>query len=249
MKNHKIKSFLYSLSFHGGLAGVILLLTIYSSEVKKVTAEKRHVVKLSQVAIAKPAPKQVEKVVKKPTPPKKKRKPPQKVKKKVKKVVKKTIKKRPPPKKIVPVKKAPPVVKEKIIEPEIVEERVQEEPKEIVVTPTEPVTLTPAIVKKITAPAVTAEDAYVQKHIAEIMVLLRENLYYPRMARKRHMEGKVVVSFTLLTNGKIIDIKIVEAKKKLLGKAAVTTIERLRGKFPLPDETLYLHVPIMYRLK
>ena len=246
MKNHKIKSFLYSLSFHGGLVGAILLLIIYSSETKKVTAEKRHVVKLSQVAIAKPVPKQVEKVIKKPTPPKKKRKPPKKVKKKV---VKKPIKKRAPPKKIVPVKKAPPIVKEKIIETEVVEEPVVEEPKEVVVTPTEPVTLTPAIVKKIAAPAVTAEDAYVQKHIAEIMVLLRENLYYPRMARKRHMEGKVVVSFTLLKNGKIIDIKIVEAKKKLLGKAAVTTIERLRGKFPLPDETLHLKVPIMYRLK
>ena len=95
----------------------------------------------------------------------------------------------------------------------------------------------------------TPEDAYVKAHIAEIMALLRKNLYYPRMARKRGIEGKVMVRFELMENGDIENITIVESGRDILGRAAVTTIERLEGKFPLPDETLVLHVPIMYQLK
>ncbi len=217
---------------------------------KKVQPEKRVVVKLSQFTSPAVQAKPLKKVAKK-TPPKKIKppKPPKKMKKKPPQKKRKVVKKR-VPKKVVPLKKAP--SKEKIIEETEVTPEPQppkEEPKEVVVTPSAPATLTPAIVKAIAQPTVSAEEAYVQKHLAEIMALLREHLYYPRMARKRHMEGKVVVSFILTTKGEVKEIKIESAKKKLLAKAAITTIERLRGKFPLPEETLYLHVPIMYRLK
>ena len=125
------------------------------------------------------------------------------------------------------------------------------EGSELIVTPHIPVQLSSQAQKNIAAPATpksTPEDLYVKAHISEIMSLLRKNLYYPRMARKRHMQGKVMVRFELLTDGSIRNITILEAKKKLLAKAAVTTIERLEGKFPIPSERLILHVPIMYQL-
>jgi len=95
---------------------------------------------------------------------------------------------------------------------------------------------------------VSPEDAYIEAHLEEIMALLRKNLYYPRMARKRHIEGRVMVRFELLENGKIRNITITESEREILASAAVTTIERLEGRFPLPAERLVLNVPIIYSL-
>jgi len=245
MKNHKRRSLLYSLLLHGIAVVLFILLVVMVGEEKKVVQESRHVVELSHVRVMMPIP-----TVKKVTPPKKV-KPVQKKKVK-KKVHKKPIKKKVVTPKVVPVKKAP-VIEPIVMEPEvIVEEPVKPEPKEVVVTPTEPATLSPAAVEAVEAPPTpesSPEDIYIKAHISKIMSLLRKNLYYPRMARKRHMEGKVVVRFELLQDGSVKNIVIVEAERDLLGSAAVTTIERLEGKFPQPSEPLLLHVPIMYKLK
>jgi protein TonB len=215
-------------------------------EEKKVVKESCLVVQLSQVCEVLPSP------TTKKVSPLKKVKPVKKKKRVVKKVDKKPLKKKVAPKKVVSVKKTPAV--EPVMEKsEIVEEEVVEpEPKEVVVTPTEPAKLSPAAVEKVEAPVTpesTPEDIYIKAHISEIMALLRKNLYYPRMARKRHMEGKVVVRFELMKDGSIKNIVIVEAERELLGRAAVTTIERLEGKFPTSSEVLLLNVPIMYKLK
>jgi len=246
MKNYKRRSLLYSLLLHGGAVVLFVLLVVMVGEDKKVLQEKRHMVKLSQMHAVTP-PSKVKKVISA-----KKHKPMQKKKKVVKKkVLKKPVKKKQVKKKVVPVKKAP-IIEPIVEEPVVIEEIVEPEPQEVVVTPTEPATLSPAAKEEVQeAPTAesTPEDLYIKAHISEIMALLRKNLYYPRMARKRHMEGKVVVRFELQKDGSIVNIVIIEAERELLGRAAVTTIERLEGKFPKPQETLLLHVPIMYRLK
>jgi len=253
MKNHKSRSFLYSLLLHGVIVGLVIALVITTHREEKVLKERCHVISLAQCHDAPP--------VVKPTPVLKKERPPKK-RKPLKKVVKKKV-----PKKVVhkqvPLKKAAPIkeekVVEKVVEPEPVEEVVEEiieepveAPKAVVVTPTEEAVLTPAAQEKVEAPPTpesTPEERYIKEHISKIMALLRKNLYYPRMARKRHIQGKVMVSFELMPNGDIRNITIEEAKREILGRAAVTTIERLEGKFPLPSESLILHVPIMYQLK
>jgi len=253
MKNHKTRSFLYSLLLHGVIVGLVIALVITTHREEKVLKERCHVISLAQChdapPVREPAP-----VLKKKSPPKK-RKPVKKVVKK--KAPKKVVRKQVPLKKAVPIKEEK--VVEKVVEPEPVEEVVEEmteqpveAPKAVVVTPTEEAVLTPAAQEKVEAPPTpesTPEERYVKAHISEIMVLLRKNLYYPRMARKRHIQGKVMVRFELLPNGEIRNITIEEAKREILGNAAVTTIERLEGKFPPPSETLTLHVPIMYQLK
>ena len=259
MKSHKTRSLFYSVIVH---ALFVLLLFglgwVFTEKVKKVSAVKPTVVMLSQVVSSSdlPATKR---------PPEKVVKPPQEILKKSKKIKYKSVKKKPRPlkkkpvvKKKVPLKK-PPKTEEKVIEPKEVVEKVPEVKKrlpkdesELIVTPDAPVVLSKVAKKEIAKPATsqrTPENIYVKAHISEIMALLRKNLYYPRMARKRHMQGKVMVRFELLTDGSIRNITILEAKRELLGKAAVMTIERLAGKFPLPSETLVLHVPIMYQLK
>ncbi len=231
---------------------IALFMTTKSEE--KVAEEKRCKIMLTQVCECLPEKSEI-----KPPVAQKQKKPQPK-----KKVVKKT---EPVPvvKKTVIVKKAP-VIEEKVVEKE---EVVEEEPveieqeemqvvaveddevKELIVTPNAPVVLSPAAQEAIDAPPaenITPEDVYIKENIAEIMALLRKNLYYPRMARKRGIEGKIMVRFELLKNGEIQNITIIEAERDILARAAVTTIERLEGKFPLPSETLVLHVPIMYQL-
>ncbi len=239
MKNRKLRSLLYSLFLHGTIVLLVVALFVTTKSEEKVPQEKRCKVMLTQVCECLP-----EKVEKKPPVVQKKPKPKKKiVKKKPKPVVKKRI----------PLKKAPVIEEpEEVEQEELQVVEVEEEAKELIVTPNAPVVLSPAAKEAIAAPPaknITPEDAYVKAHIAEIMSLLRKNLYYPRMARKRGIEGKVMVRFELRTNGEIHNITIIEAERDILAAAAVTTIERLEEKFPLPDETLILHVPIMYQLK
>jgi len=256
MKQHKSWSFFYSLFIHAVILSIIFLVIVPKEEKVIKVQEKYHPIHLQQVhehqlqksEVLKPVVKVVPKVTKKVKPTPKKRKKPPKVKK-------------PPKKRKIPLKKkkpVPPKPKPKIVEkpkPQVVEEKtvgVQEKAEEVIITPTQKPVLSSAAVKEIAKPVTpktTPKEQYIKSNISEIMGLLRKHLYYPRMARKRHIEGKVVVEFELLIDGSIQNIKIIEAHREILGRAAVTTIERLEGKLPKPSEKLLLKVPIMYKLK
>jgi len=94
----------------------------------------------------------------------------------------------------------------------------------------------------------SAYTTYIDQHLSKIVELLQENLYYPRRARKRGIEGKVTVRFTLEKNAEVKNIKIITADKDILARGAVRTLENLSGEFPKPDEKLILTVPINYYL-
>jgi len=94
-----------------------------------------------------------------------------------------------------------------------------------------------------------AQKAYLQENISKISELIRENLYYPRRARKRGIEGIVVVTFVLHKDARVTDVHILSANRAILGRAAIRTIEELSGKFPKPHEAITLKVPINYVLE
>jgi len=253
MKQHKSRSLFYSLLVHALILGIVLsALVLTETKVLKPQQPKYHPICLKKVhahRIQKVPPiKHVEKV-------------PPKVIKKVKPTPKKVKKppkpKKPPKKRKVPLKKKKPVPPKPVEKPvaEVVEKKVvkvQEKVKEVIITPVQEPVLSSAAAKEIAKPVTpktTPKEHYIKSNISEIMSLLRKHLYYPRMARKRHIEGKVVVEFELLVDGTIQNIKVIEAHRDILGRAAVTTIERLEGKLPKPSEKLLLSVPIMYRLK
>ncbi|WP_304546525.1 energy transducer TonB [Sulfurimonas microaerophilic] len=99
--------------------------------------------------------------------------------------------------------------------------------------------------KKVT----NKEDDYISLHLEEIVSLLKENLYYPRRARKQGLEGIVKIKFTLSTNGDISNIEVLNSDYEILSRAARETIENLDKKLPKPDEELTLTIPIDYDLK
>ena len=169
-----------------------------------------------------------------------------KVKAHKKPLVKKHHKPKPHIKKI--PKKTVPLHKAKLIEKKPAEEKMLQQ-KECV----QPITAS----KKVTHKDIVAEKKrqkesiqshYVNMHLATITQLLQENLYYPRRARKRGIEGEVVVKFILQKDAQVTDIKVISSQNDILSRGARRTLENLSGKFPKPDEALTLTVPISYSL-
>lgn len=254
MKIRMTKSFFYSLFLHLTIVLLVIALVWVSKSEERPHHEKRCKIMMSQVCACMP-----EETEAKP-PVVKKQKKPQPKKKRVEQARKKRAPSPVVEEKAVVVDETPP----ELTEPQVQEEEIRDEPVE-----TEPrvmetveaddvqddeVAAVPqaaasnSIVEADTVQEVSLEDAYIEEHINEIMALLKKNLYYPRMARKRGIEGRVLVRFKLLANGDIENITVLETEREILARAAVTTIERLEGKFPLPKETLTLNVPIVYRL-
>ncbi|MEA3331714.1 MAG: energy transducer TonB [Campylobacterota bacterium] len=175
---------------------------------------------------------------------------------KPKPIVKKEIKKPKPKPKIKPkpkpkiVKKVPvvaPIIKEEIIEPEPEVKEIEKEPEPIVVEEVavyeEEVEIDPHAKQK------ELEKDYLDEHIAKIGKLLKENLYYPRSARKRGITGKIMVKFKLLTDGSVQFIEVVSSNSEILSRAAIKTIKNISEEFPKPSEELILYLPINYELK
>ena len=146
------------------------------------------------------------------------------------------------------VKKEPVIEPVKVVE-EVVEPVVAEAEVEPQVVVQEPVTVVEPVVEIVQLPAPTAEELYMQAHLIQIARLLKENLYYPRSARKRGITGEVLVAFKLLQSGEACHIDVKSGERSILNRAAIKTIERLSGRFPKPGAPLTLNVPIRYQLQ
>ncbi|WP_345975075.1 energy transducer TonB [Sulfurimonas sp. HSL3-7] len=242
------KSFLYSLFLHLTIVLLVIALVWVSKSEENPHHEKRCKIMLSQVCACVPEETEAQ------PPVVKKQKKPQPKKKSVEKEHKKSAPSPVVEEKAAVVDETPPEMTE--AEEETPEEPVEAEPEMIEMAEADDgqedelliVSPPPASSSVAEVQEVSLEDAYIQEHINEIMALLKKNLYYPRIARKRGIEGKVLVRFELLANGDIENITVLETEREILARAAVTTIERLEGKFPLPKEMLTLSVPIVYRL-
>ena len=169
------------------------------------------------------------------------------------KIIPKKLEKKPKPKKK-PVKKVEKVVHVK----EIKEVHKEEESQELVLEEEMKKELPEPSAASIASSELkdtkemdqkSAEKAYMDENIRIIIKLLQENFYYPRSARKRGLEGEVVVKFTLSKDAEVISCEVLSSQHDILSRGAIETIESLSGKFPKPKETLQLSVPINYSLK
>jgi len=137
------------------------------------------------------------------------------------------------------------IVKEKVEEKEIVEETFDQTSKQIIEEKSEARQEKQLIESK----ELRQEREYMQEHLAKIVQLLRDNLYYPRRARQMQEEGEVIVKFVISKDGSVHSIEVISSKSKILSRSAIKTIEDLSGRFPKPKKDLTLHVPIGYTLR
>ena len=136
----------------------------------------------------------------------------------------KPVKKKPPPKKIKPLKK-----------------------KKTVTQTSKPVA------RKIAkpSPVVSSSDAMLieQTRISYQALLMRHiEVYknYPRIARKRKIQGKVLVSFVLLKGGQIKNLSV-NGKRTILKKATQQAIE---NALPMPSapKSISLPMPVTFNM-
>ncbi len=89
---------------------------------------------------------------------------------------------------------------------------------------------------------------YIQDNIHKIKKLIEQNLYYPRKARRRHIEGKVILKVTISKNGKILHIDTISSDHDVLTHAAKQIFILIEDQIPKPKEKITLTVPISYKL-
>ncbi|MFQ5458560.1 MAG: TonB family protein [Myxococcota bacterium] len=84
------------------------------------------------------------------------------------------------------------------------------------------------------------------RRLALIQTRIQQALYYPRVARRRGIEGTVHVRFGIRKDGRVDRLAIARSSgHRLLDRASLKTIERAQ---PLPFIDGALEVPVVFRL-
>ncbi len=230
-------SLFISLFFHLFLGLIVLYLYINKPIKKEIPSPTQKIaIKLSAFTEKKTLviPTPVKKTVQR----KKKKKIVKKIKKAIVKKVKKRVIKKTIAKKVVPLKK------EKI---EIKQEVVKKIEKTVIkkVQPIQQQKSKKEIEKEKKNNYIVN---YIDNNLYKIRELIKDNLYYPRKARRKGVVGEVLVKFRLKTDGKIDNIKVISSNHKILSRSAIRTIEELSSQFPKPETEIVISLPIGYHL-
>lgn len=86
---------------------------------------------------------------------------------------------------------------------------------------------------------------------AQLRSKIEENKFYPPMSRRLRQEGTVVVAFTLLKDGHIIDVKLESPSKyERLNASALEAVMKVKRFMPIPNELgenkMDIKVPLKY---
>ncbi|MEW6586745.1 MAG: energy transducer TonB [Nitrospirota bacterium] len=91
--------------------------------------------------------------------------------------------------------------------------------------------------------------AYLKKHYAYIRALIQKNLVYPAPARKMGWEGRVTVSFLILPDGRVGNVKVSRSSgRDILDRGAVETVKKT-SPFPPPPAMAEIIIPVIYALR
>jgi len=241
-------SLFISLFFHLFLGLIVLYLYVNKPIKKEIPSPKQKIaIKLSAFT--------EKKTLVIPTPIKKtiQRKKKKKIVKKIKKAIVKKVKKRVLKKKLVKVKKTiakkvVPLKKEKKKEKIEIKQEVVKKIEKTVIKKVQP------IQQQKSKEEIEKEQknnyivSYIDNNLYKIRELIKDNLYYPRKARRKGVVGEVLVKFRLKTDGKIDNIKVISSNHKILSRSAIRTIEELSSQFPKPETEIVISLPIGYHL-
>ncbi|WP_375723904.1 TonB family protein [Arcobacter sp. KX21116] len=217
-----LTSFLYGLVFTGVLYSYDTL--FIKNRVKEKTINLNFVSLVEQEKIVKK-----ESIVKKEVP--QKEVPQKEVEEK--KISKKVIKK-----KIIKNKVLKKEAVKKVVEKKIITKKHEKEEKKIVEKEQE------FIQKSIKK---TYEQDFLNEHLKQIVVLIQKNIKYPKRAKRLNIQGKVLIRFKILTNGKIREVESISGHTLLI-KSSIEAIEKASKAFPKVKKDIVIKVPIQYTL-
>ena len=230
-----LSSFIISaIAYIAILATMFYLFSKNDYTIKRVQKENPKSVQFS--IIAPPKVKEIKPIKEKKPKPKPKPKP------------KKKKKKKPPPKPK-PIVKPEPIIQEPVVEPEpvikepiieeVLEDEIVEEIQEQEVVQTENIS---NIQQQINQ---NLREAKQREFIEHLIKRINSNKSYPKMARRRGIEGVVDVKFTISIDGNVQNIQIVEGRS-IFKKATFQAIER---SFPIEVDSSLFDFPEEFRVK
>jgi protein TonB len=89
---------------------------------------------------------------------------------------------------------------------------------------------------------------YLRKNFLYIRDMIQKRIIYPPLARRMGWEGKVTVSFIIVSDGHVNEIEVKESSgRDILDTSAIETI-RAASPFPAPPIAAQIIIPILYRL-
>lgn len=91
------------------------------------------------------------------------------------------------------------------------------------------------------------EEQFIDENLQKIVKLIQQNIVYPKRARELHIQGEVLVVFTLLKEGGLENLEALEGHI-LLKKSALNAIETATASFPKVEKDITIKVPIVYSL-
>ncbi len=92
------------------------------------------------------------------------------------------------------------------------------------------------------------KSRYLRQHFDYIKELVQKNITYPAKARRMGLTGRVVVSFTVLENGHVANVRILDSSgHDLLDNNVLETVKAVEP-FPKPPVSAELRIPIFYRI-
>ena len=102
--------------------------------------------------------------------------------------------------------------------------------------------------------AADREEEAIQSYLDYVLWSLEKHNRYPEYAELKGLSGRVVLRFTVRSNGRIVDPEVVKSTGHFLfGHVALQALRRVGRLPPLPSgirrDELLVEVPIHYRIE
>jgi protein TonB len=93
------------------------------------------------------------------------------------------------------------------------------------------------------------ENTLISDYIDYIYKTLKENIYYPKLALRRNLEGTVYVEFIITIKGEVKNIKIAKSSGyKVLDEAGIKIAEKC-SPLKVPAKEMKINAPIVFKLR
>jgi len=93
------------------------------------------------------------------------------------------------------------------------------------------------------------QKKYLSEHFAYIMKIIQDHIVYPKKARREGLTGKALVSFVVLEDGQVANIRLLRSTGyEILDVNLIKTIKDV-APFPKPPKRAELQMPFSYHLE
>jgi periplasmic protein TonB len=94
----------------------------------------------------------------------------------------------------------------------------------------------------------SVQQRYLKENFAYIRDVITKQLVYPPMARRMNWSGKAMVSFTIVEDGSVHTVRVIQSSGyPLLDKSALETVKQA-APFPKPPTRAEIVVPINFKM-